>query len=102
MKTEVQGLPSCCTQPMDLRKNEAFNLNSLLYILSEQIPAELRIQGLASICTWTDGVLRAMRKAVGRVERIKAFAGLPHPSPRFPSPALRPPVFPPAESLELA
>lgn len=62
MKTEVQDLPSCCTQPMGLRKNEAFNLNSLLYILSEQIPAELRIQGLASIRTWADGVLRIMRK----------------------------------------
>lgn len=62
MKTEVQGLPSRCTQPTGLRKNQAVNLNSLLYILSEQIPAELRIQGLASICTWTDGVLRAMRK----------------------------------------
>lgn len=99
MKTEVQGLPFCCTQPTGLRKNQAFNLNSLLYILSEQIPAELRIQGLAAICTWTDGVLRAMRKAV---ERIKAFAGLPHPSLHFPSPALRPLVFPPAESLELA
>lgn len=98
MKMEVQGLPSCA-QPMSLRKNQVFYLSSLFYILSEQIPVELRIQGLASI--WTDGVLRAMRKAVGGVERIKAFPGLAHPSLHFPS-HLRPPVFPPAQSLEFA
>lgn len=50
-----EGLSSC-TQLVGLRKGLAFHQSSPLYIFSEQMFVELRMQGLASMCTRSDEV----------------------------------------------
>jgi hypothetical protein len=50
-----EGL-SFCTQLVGLRKGLAFHQSSPLYLFSEQIFVELKMQGLASMCTRSGGV----------------------------------------------